>query len=159
MPATEQSIPVATAIRRDLIAALANVRTVGNYHCDLFPVDLNPAGNTKTDGTVIVDRTGFSRPDDEAQGHSDRTHVFKLYVYVAQSQNSELAIPDKIEAVEADIEKALCQTDASSQRSANGMQTEVADGLVYFDDDSALYCLELTVEVSTRTDFMNAYRY
>jgi hypothetical protein len=152
-------IPIQTMIRRDIVDTLNKVRIVAGYHCDIEAEEAKQEGNSRAPGKVIVERVGFDKPADEAMGKTDRQQIFKLYAYVGQSANSNKPVAELIDIMEADIEKSLCADEPSSQRSGYGLITEVSDGLIGFESESALHMIILTVTVTSRSGFFDAYYY
>jgi hypothetical protein len=160
MPATQHALPLASAILQDMQATLAAIRAGATYKNTLIVERLKKEGNAPRDRLALIVRGPFRPADEEALGVSDRIQTVYVIVYAAHSDASAVEIEDRLLTLEADIEKALCNSDASFNR--NGLAaggTYLTDGIPFQDEESGFDGSVLIFDVYYRSTRDDPYTY
>ncbi len=118
------SQPVVEYIVDDIVSVLGTITTVNGYHQDLLPDRPSPSlGNRLQDCTALVYLGQRTSEDERPQQYSQYLQIVTVRIHVAESEQSDVPIDQRLNLAASDVERALCETEAGRQRDGWAIDT------------------------------------
>lgn len=118
--AETQAKPIATLITEDIFETLGEVTTANSYSVTLKRVERlnkhNHEFNNPDHLVAIVDPGDPQKQEEEGVGDDEFVRTYIIHVWLMPSQTDEVPIDQLIDAVVADVTRALCDDVSGTNR-------------------------------------------